>query len=159
MIQPARPEDAATLTAITAATGVFKPADVEVLGELLDAYHTCNYSEYGHSCVTARGADGGLTGFSYFGPAEMTDRSWYLYWLVVDPKKHGLGIGSALLSYTEEAIRDAGGRLLVVETSGKPSYAGARQFYIRHGYQTVACVPDFYADGDDEVILIKRLGD
>ena len=44
-----------------------------------------------------------------------------------------------------------------METSGRPSYEGARVFYEREGYRETARVPDFYGSGDDKVIYVKRL--
>ena len=34
---------------------------------------------------------------------------------------------------------------------------GPIDFYLKHGYEQVATVPDFYADGDSLVIFRKRL--
>ena len=47
---------------------------------------------------------------------------------------------------TEDEIRAAGGRVLVVETSGLPNYEPTRRFYLKLGYRHVATIPDFYAE-------------
>ena len=46
-------------------------------------------------------------------------------------------------------------RLIVVETAGRPEYAGTRAFYEARGYRRVATIPDFYAPGDDQVVYVK----
>jgi ribosomal protein S18 acetylase RimI-like enzyme len=157
LIKPAAPEDTPALVALAAATGVFKPLEVETLEELLGDYHA-TYRALGHRCAALRGAGGTTVGFSYHAPAAMTDRAWYLYWIAVEPGLQGKGVGAELLNHVEGAVRGVGGRVLLVETSGLAPYEPARRFYLRHGYELVARVPDYYADGDDQVIFRKRFG-
>jgi len=57
----------------------------------------------------------------------------------------------------EEQIRNSGGRLVVIETSTKPGYEKTRHFYLNHGYEIICRIPDFYAPGDDKIILQKRV--
>jgi ribosomal protein S18 acetylase RimI-like enzyme len=45
----------------------------------------------------------------------------------------------------------------LVETSSRPEYEPARQFYESHGYRREAVVADFYAEGDSLVLYSKRL--
>ena len=87
----------------------------------------------------------------------MTKGTFDLYWIAVDPAHQGRGVGRALLSASEDAIRGAGGRMLLVETAGKPAYAATRAVYAACGYREVARVPDFYEDGDDKVVFARRL--
>jgi hypothetical protein len=46
--------------------------------------------------------------------------------------------------------------MLVVETSSRSVYAPTRGFYGRRGYTEAARVREFYAPGDDRIILTKR---
>jgi hypothetical protein len=57
---------------------------------------------------------------------------------------------------TEEAVRQAGGRMLIAETSGTSHYEPTRNFYLGMGYILEACIKDFYSAGDDLAIFIKR---
>jgi predicted N-acetyltransferase YhbS len=77
--------------------------------------------------------------------------------MAVTPEKQGKGVGTALMEVAEESIMGAGGRLAIIETSSIPSYEKTRRFHSRHGYELVASIPDFYAVGDDKLILQKRL--
>ena len=86
----------------------------------------------------------------------MADRVWYLYWIAVEKTLHAQGIGTALLNHTEDAIRAAGGRLYLIETSSLAHYEATRKFYLRHGYAIASVLPDFYADGDDLVVFAKH---
>ena len=52
---------------------------------------------------------------------------------------------------------EAGGYLLLIETSMLPGYASARRLYESAGYQREAVIRDFYARGDDLVLFSKRL--
>ena len=88
----------------------------------------------------------------------MTDRSWYLFWIIVGPDNQRRGIGSKLLRLAEDDIRRKQGRLFLIETSSLPRYEPTRQFYFRHGFEKVATLKDYYADGDDMIVFGKRLG-
>jgi ribosomal protein S18 acetylase RimI-like enzyme len=87
----------------------------------------------------------------------LTEGAYDLYWIAVNPKVRRGGVGRALLAATEVAIRNLGGRLLIVETSGLPVYEPTRGFYLATGYTLEATLKDFYKDGDDLVIFTKHL--
>jgi hypothetical protein len=59
--------------------------------------------------------------------------------------------------WVETELKTRGARLLVVETSSRPDYAGTREFYARGGYSESARIRDFYAPADDRIILTTRL--
>jgi ribosomal protein S18 acetylase RimI-like enzyme len=155
MIRPTTPADTPTLLALADATGVFKSHEITALDEVLADYHSAN-RDLGHRCVTSE-AGGQITGFAYHAPAAMTDRTWYLYWIAVDKTRHARGLGGELLRYVEGDVRDQGGRILLIETSSLPHYELTRRFYVKHGYDKVAVLPDYYSDGDDMVVFRKRL--
>jgi ribosomal protein S18 acetylase RimI-like enzyme len=87
----------------------------------------------------------------------LTDGTYDLYWIAVDRNGRRGGVGRGLLSATEAAVKQLGGRLLFVETSGLPKYAPTRAFYLGTGYTEEAIIKDFYAPGDDLVIYTKHL--
>jgi len=99
-----------------------------------------------------------MQGYACFGPHSLTQGTYDLYWIVVDPTAQGHGIGHALLARVEAEVQARGGRLLLVETSGTPAYAPARRLYETSGYRCEAVVHDFYAPGDDLLIFSKDLG-
>src|SRR5262245_1403731 len=155
MIRPAAPADTPALLEIARGTGVFKPMEIDALREVLDDYHSDTHA-LGHRAACYE-QDGQVIGFSYFAPAAMTDRTWYLYWIAVRKQIQARGIGAALLRHAEDEARAAGGRLLMLETSSLPHYELTRRFYLKHGYDREAVLRDYYADGDDMVIFRKRL--
>jgi ribosomal protein S18 acetylase RimI-like enzyme len=154
MIRPTTPADTDRLVALTAATAVFKPHEIAVLREVLDDYHRGNH-EYGHLAVTAE-QDGEVVGFAYYAPDTMTDRTWFLYWIAVDPSLQGRGVGRELLVRAEADIAGRRGRMLLIETSSTPIYEPTRQFYLKNGYKITSVLPDYYCDGDDRVVFGKR---
>lgn len=100
--------------------------------------------------------DGNLVGWICWGETPCTERTWDLYWLAVDPKAHGKGVGRALVTEMERRLAGRA-RLVSIDTSGRADYAPTRAFYAACGYTAVAIVPDFYAAGDDQVIFTKNL--
>jgi GNAT superfamily N-acetyltransferase len=154
-LRPSQPADSRALLAIAEGTGVFKPIEIQALEEVLSDYHE-KERENGHRCVTAW-QEGVPIGFVYWAPTPMTDRSWHLYWIAVRRDLQSLGSGARLLAHCEAEVRAAGGRLLLIETSGLPSYEPTRRFYLKHGYEPPAVVRDFYADGDDMLVFRKRM--
>lgn len=154
MIRRTLLEDTPTLTALAAATGVFKPMEIDALREVLDDYHAANQAQ-GHIATTFE-QDGQVIGFAYYAPAAMTDRTWYLYWIAVTKQTQARGIGGQLLRRAENDIRAAGGRVLFIETSSLPHYELTRRFYLKHGYEQAAVLRDFYADGDNMVVFRKH---
>ena len=156
MIRPTKPGDTEALVKLAAGTNVFKPHEIVALEEVLGDYHAENHA-HGHQAVTFE-QNGQILGFAYFAPAAMTDRTWYLYWIAVDKDVQARGVGAFLLRHAEEAIRKAGGRLFLIETSSLPQYALTRKFYLKHAYEQHAVLRDYYADGDDMVIFRKHFG-
>ncbi len=155
MIRVTEPADTPQLLELTSGTGVFKPHEIDALNEVLADYHASNHRQ-GHRSVTFEQA-GRVLGYAYYAPAAMTDRTWYLYWIAVTKDTQAKGVGSKLLRHAESEIRDAGGRVLFIETSSLPHYAPTRRFYEKHGYEVTGVLRDYYADGDDMVVFRKHM--
>jgi ribosomal protein S18 acetylase RimI-like enzyme len=149
------PADTPTLLALTAGTGVFQPHEVETLEEVFADYFR-EGDDYGHLCCTALDGEA-IIGFIYLAPVAMTDRTWELWWIVVDAARQGQGLGTRLLAQAEHLVRQQQGRVLFIETSSLPHYAPTQKFYLKHGYQLVATLPDFYADGDSKLVYRKAI--
>lgn len=143
----------ARLEQLTRATGLFRPAEVAIAVELLDA------SLDGDDDYRLLGAYVGdeLVGYACWGPTPGTRGTFDLYWIVVDPAWQAKGVGTQLLAAVEEALMADGCRLIVVETSSRADYAPTRAFYERRGYARSATLPGYYAADDDLVIYLKDL--
>jgi ribosomal protein S18 acetylase RimI-like enzyme len=156
MIRPATQSDTPALLALSADTGFFNPLEVETLEGVLNDYAT-NRDQCGHRCVVWEAEDGLIRGYIYHAPEEMTDRTWYVWWIAVRADQQGRGLGGKLLAFAEADVRALGGRLLVIETSDTAKYEPTRRFYLKQGYTAVATIPDFYADGDGMAVFTKRI--
>ena len=98
-----------------------------------------------------------VQGYVCYGPTPLTDRVYDLYWIAVDPKQQGQGIGQMLLRFVENEVRRQKGRMLLIETSSKESYGPTLRFYQRSGYDEISRIKDFYRIEDDKVIFCKKL--
>lgn len=157
MLRSAVLADTPALVALAIDTGLFLPDDVEPIREMLDDIHAGRSGDGHRVEVWVDDPAGPPVGVAYVAPNAVTDRTWDLVWIAVEPDRQGRGIGGRLVRSTEAHIRAADGRLLVIETSSQPQYDATRAFYTRHGYAEVARVPDFYADGDSKVVFTKRM--
>ena len=155
MIRPIQPSETPALVEMARGTEAFKPIEIQALQEVLDDYHAQNAAD-GHRAVALE-EDGTVVGFAYFAEAAMTDRTWSLWWIVVDRAVQARGIGGELLRYVEAAVQAAAGRQLVIETSSLPNYELTRQFYLKYGYAQIAAVKDYYAEADDMLFFCKRM--
>ncbi len=140
---------------ILKATPEFKPSEVVIAEELLDSYLN-SPTDSGYYVLVAD-IDSAVAGYVCYGPTPLTEATWDIYWMAVEPELKGRGIGNALLSAAEEQIRVSHGRLAIIETSGTPQYEKTRHFYFARGWEKVCQIADFCAPGDDQVLCIKRL--
>jgi ribosomal protein S18 acetylase RimI-like enzyme len=155
MIITATEADGFQIQDIAARTGFFSQEEVECVGALWEEYLTLGPEQCGYNFIVEKNGDQVL-GFACYGPRDLTSGVFDLYWIAVDPHSHRNGVGRGLLVASEEAVRKAGGRMIIAETSGTPHYDPTRKFYIGMGYTREATLKDFYTEGDDLAIFVKR---
>lgn len=146
--------DLEPVLALATKTGAFTTREVEVVKELLEAELENPAQNDYRSLIFEEGDQ--AVGFACYGPTPMTEGTYDLYWLFVDPEQQRRGIGSALLREVEKAIRRARGRMLIADTSSSRSYLPARRFYKDHGFHKVAEVRDYYCPGDSRFTYVKQ---
>jgi ribosomal protein S18 acetylase RimI-like enzyme len=158
MLRLAAPADTPTLVALGVATGLFQPEEADLLlRAVLDDMHAGRLGEGHLAYVWADGPAAPPAGWVYFSPEAKADGVWELWWIGVDPTRQGQGIGDDSLRFVEDRVRDAGGRLLLISTSSLPLLERTRRFYAKRGYAECGRIPDYYADGDDKVVFVKRV--
>jgi D-alanine-D-alanine ligase len=154
-IRTSLPADRQTVMGLLGGTGKFRPGELDIAAEVLDEANAKGPGGHYQSFVAEM--DGRVCGWVCYGPTPCTQGTWDVYWLGVDAAIQGKGVGQALMHHAERAIHAAGGRLAVVETSGRDDYDQARRFYTRFGYRQASRLRDFYAPGDDKVVYLKPL--
>jgi ribosomal protein S18 acetylase RimI-like enzyme len=156
MICIATEQDAEQIHRVTDSTGMFNAEEVQCVVEIFQEYIHLGVETSGYTFLVEKEGERVL-GFICVGPRSLTDRVYDLYWIAVAPSAQRLGVGGRLLKRAEEAVREKGGRLLAIETSGTEKYSGTRAFYQSVGYLHEATLHDLYSDGDDLWIYTKRL--
>ncbi|KKD36758.1 GNAT family N-acetyltransferase [Limnoraphis robusta] len=152
MIRPITPDDTAELIALAKDTISFEPNELEELDKMFADYFNGNSDDI---CITDD--ENGLVGVAYCAPERMTNGTWNLLLIAIRPDYQGQGRGSALLRQVEQTLMGRGERVLLVETSGLPSFERTRAFYRKCGYDEEARIRDFYDIGDDKIVYRKML--
>lgn len=155
-IRPGRPADLGAIEALTGRIENFAPEEAEVAIQVT-ADGLCQGAEQGYRVVCAEGDNGSLVGYACFGAVPMTEGTYDLYWLAVDPSARKHGVGRKLLAAVEEELRSQRGRRLFIETSGRENYLQARRLYESFGCDLAARLTDYYRPGDDKYIYVKVL--
>ena len=150
-------QDAAGVLRLAAAEPLFSREDREVVEELLfDYLEETEPGDYRY--LTA--IDGGrVVGFACYGPTPLTHGTFDLYWICVSRRQRRRGYGLALLKGVIRGVRREGGRLIVLDTSARRSFAPTRSFYEAAGFKSRARVPAFYGRGDDLVMYYFPMPD
>jgi D-alanine-D-alanine ligase len=150
-------EDASEIFTLAESESLFNQQDSVTVQELFHDY--IERSDHNGYFFLSALADEALIGFACYGPTPLTQGTFDLYWINVVESWKGKGVGRQLMAVVIDAVRKAGGRLIVLDTSGCPDYAPTRAFYERLGFHRTAVIPDFYSPGDDLVIYTLPLVD
>jgi ribosomal protein S18 acetylase RimI-like enzyme len=156
-IRPARPADRARIHQILESTARFTRQEIGWAMELVDLVNNGRPEYEAHVLDQSDAQQGTVQGYVLFGPTPMAEGVWDLYWIAVDPQQQGQGFGQLLLRFVENEVRQRDGRMLLIETSSKRSYAPTVRFYQRAGYQEISRIKDFYRIEDDKVVFSKSL--
>ena len=153
--RPLEPEDRDAVACILERVRIFSEQEQKIALELIDAWLKSGEASDYVCWVLADQA--GVRGYVCLGPTPMTDGTFDLYWIAVDPTAQGCGYGQALIELAEHEARARGGRLLLIETASHDAYASTIRFYERAGYELVSTIRDFYKKGDDKLTFAKAL--
>ncbi len=147
--------DVAGVKRVVRSTGFFSESEIEMAGELVEAYLT-EGKKSGYRFLFLEEGDQ-LAGFACYGEISCANQRYDLYWIAVDPEKQGKGLGRKIIEEVESEIRGLGGQKVYIETSSRRQYLPTRKFYRARGYREEAQLKDFYGWGDNKVIFSKVL--
>ena len=154
-VRPMRRRDRGAIERIVAGVAVFSAGEIETALELVDEWLD-EGEESGYLTYVLEEPDPLVVrGYICFGPTPLTESTWDLYWVAVDPASQGKGYGQTLLAFAETEVRQRGGRLLLIETASQEAYDATVRFYERAGYELVSRIPNFYRQGDDKLTFAK----
>lgn len=157
MIRNLIPDDRNKIEKILVDTGNFNDDEVKIALELIDVYIN-NKEQKDYEIFTDEDDETKeVRGYVCIGPRPLTEGTYDLYWIAVNPAIQSKGVGSGLVKYIEEHIKNKNGRLILIETSGKPGYEKERKFYEKNNYGLLYRIKDFYRPGDDLVVYGKYL--
>lgn len=154
--RPLEARDRPAIVEIVNRIANFSSSEVEVALELVDEW-LADGEPSDYICWVIED-DEGVRGYVCIGPTPLTDGTFDLYWIAVDPSAQGRGYGQALTKVAEDEARARGGRLLLIETASHETYSATIHFYERGGYELVSRIPDFYKEGDDKLTFAKTIG-
>jgi len=157
MIRKLIHDDREQIQSILIDTHHFNDDEIKVAIELIDVYlNEAKQTDY-IIYVIENDERKQAAGYICYGKRPLTDWTYDLYWIAVDPNIHGKGLGSQLVKHMEDDLAGSGGKIILIETSGKAEYENERKFYTKNGYEVQTIIKDFYRRGDDLFIYRKYL--
>jgi GNAT superfamily N-acetyltransferase len=157
-IRPLVEKDRVSLLSMLIKTRSFTSAEIDVAMELIDIVLKDEIQKDYQIYCMVDDQDQAI-GYICYGPTPMTQGTFDLYWIAVDPDFQKQGVGSKLIGFFEEWVKTRGGRMILADTSTIPHYEKTQNFYLRNGFQEVARVPDYYYPGNDRVTFCRKLED
>lgn len=158
-IRPVEPKDRSRIREILVAVTRFTDDEIRAAVQLVD--HSLDdgaRSEYLTFVLESpeSGPSRQVQGYVTYGATPKTEGVFDLYWIAVDPRHQGQGFGQLLLRFVENEVRRQRGRMLLIETSSKESYAPTLRFYQRSGYDEISRIKDFYRIECDKIVFCKK---
>lgn len=156
-LRPLQPED---LEEVLRIIRLHDTDDFEAAADTFDYYDFEGALEDTAYFVLEDAPDGGESrplGVTGYYPDHETRQTYWLGWTYVNPFQQGSGYGSALLRFLLETLGRLDVRKLYLSTSSLEKYDRAVGFYEDHGFVREACLDDYYAEGEDQLIFARTL--
>ena len=151
-------EDRGRIEEVLRSTNFFYEFEINTALEIADVTLRDGMEKSGYYWIKATD-DNGIVAFANYGKNDFSTHSWDLYWIAVHNSSRNKKLGTTILKAIEEKVIKMGGKILWIETSGRPLYASTEAFYARNGYQLAASLKDFYGPEDPKQIYSKVLSD
>jgi len=149
-------KDKKTIEEILRSSDFFYEFEIEAALKIADETLRDGMEKSGYHWMKVIDGDS-FVAFANYGRDDFSVHSWELYWIAVHQNSRNKKLGTVLLEAIEDDIRKSGGKILWVDTSGRPLYASTESFYLRNGYTLQASLKDFYGPDDPKQIYCKIL--
>jgi GNAT superfamily N-acetyltransferase len=149
-------EERTIIEDILKSTGFFYDFEIEIAMGLVDVTIDSGSEDCGYYWMKLYD-DNHLVAIANYVKNSFSVHSWDLYWIAVHQDLRHNRLGSVLLKAVEDDIRKSGGKILWLDTSGRPLYEPTERFYTKNGYTLQASLKDFYAPGDPKQVYSKIL--
>jgi GNAT superfamily N-acetyltransferase len=149
-------EDKPRIAEILRSTNFFYEFEIDTAMEIVDVTIRDGSEKSGYYWLKAIDDDG-IVAFANYGKNDFSVHSWELFWIAVHGSARHKKLGTALLKVIEEKVVKKGGKILWIETSGRPLYSSTESFYTHNGYALAASLKDFYGPDDPKQIYYKVL--
>lgn len=141
---------------ILRSTGFFYEFEIQTALEIAQETFLHGSDKSGYYWMKITNEDG-MVAFANYGKNPFSTHSWDLYWIAVHNNSRNNKFGTVLLDAVEKDVKEKGGKILWIETSGRPLYASTERFYRKNGYKLQATLEEFYGPGDPKRIYSKTL--
>lgn len=148
--------DVKEIEEVLRSTGFFYEFEIKTALEIAEETLTRGTEGSGYYWLKIKD-ENGVSAFANYGKNAFSTHSWDLYWIAVHQNSRNMKLGSLLLKAVEEDVRKMGGKILWIETSGRPQYISTEKFYQKNGYRLQASLSEFYGPGDPKQIYAKTL--
>ena len=147
--------DVDAVHALIARTGIFSAEEQAVAAELVETTLQQGAAA-GYEFIFAETSDK-LEAYACYGPIPGAPGRYDLYWIAVCPDARRQGLGREVLTRAEQLMSAAGASRVYLDTAGRAAYRPTHAFYFSCGYRTIAELEDYYAPGDNKLIMMKKL--
>jgi ribosomal protein S18 acetylase RimI-like enzyme len=151
-----KPEERKHVEEILRSTDFFYDFEIDTALEIADETIAKGMEKSGYYWLKVIDDDG-IVAFANYGKNAFSTHSWELYWIAVHNNARHKKLGSTLLKAVEDDVRKHKGKILWIETSGRPKYAATEAYYQRNGYELAASLKEFYGPGDPKQVYVKVL--
>jgi ribosomal protein S18 acetylase RimI-like enzyme len=136
--------------------GTFTVPEIEELMAMVDTY-LFDRDQQKYLIFIAEGLGNTVVGYVCFGPQLTTDGTFELYHLEALPGESQEQTRQHLFEFAESRVSSERGRLLVTQFTSRSDFDDLREFYLNNDFCEAARIPNYYGDGNHQIILNKRL--
>jgi len=126
-IRPLVEKDRASLLSMLIKTRSFTSAEIDVAMELIDIVLKDQIQKDYQIYCMVDDQDQAI-GYICYGPTPITQGTFDLYWIAVDPDFQKQGVGSNLLDFLGKVVKELKGRMILADTSSIPHYEKTQNF-------------------------------